>query len=191
VGAAGWAVAAVGGFGCIAGATGGGGFATAGGAEGALASSDACDGVIGFVRTVQASSSNPPAAGAAELDLGGGATAGVEEGRTPGCADCGELEDWTGSPIALKSTVFGGRLLLGSGLRRRVAFNPPPGSVKSWGAVLGAPFSSTEGCLGFRKAMALVTLMMSPSRKPRERIVASVMSGRMASSILSRSNEAA
>jgi hypothetical protein len=95
-------------------------------------------------------------------------------------------------------------LLLGCGLPRR-GFRAPPGCVKRLGGGFRALFDSSAcSCLaysasratwawvdglGFRCDIALVTRMMSPSRSPKERIVASVISGKMDSSILSLSND--
>jgi hypothetical protein len=98
-------------------------------------------------------------------------------------------------------------LLLGCGLPRR-GFKTPPGCVKRLGGGFTALFDSsacsclaysasraTCSCLdtlaplGFRCDIAFVTRMISPSRSPNERIVASVISGKMVSSILSFSND--
>lgn len=118
--------------------------------------------------------------------------------------------------MALRSTDGGGRDLLGCGLPRRwvLFLRTPPGPAKRLGAgldepLLLVPFSSSCSCrassssriscscavsfLGFANFcwICFVTRIMSPSRRPSERIVDSVVSGRIASSILSRSKEAA
>lgn len=112
--------------------------------------------------------------------------------------------------MALISTVDRGRLPLGVGLPL-LGFNTPPGPVvKRLGA--GRPeLSAAWSCLasssslricswmyglgllrlsvGFRFSIAFLTRMISPSFKPRDRIVLSVTSARIVSSILSLSNE--
>jgi len=114
--------------------------------------------------------------------------------------------------MALMSTLSRGRLFVVWG-RPRLCFNTPPGPAKRFGGgALGAfPVSSawrrsasslsrricsSTWTLGFSKlsvglrfSMALRTLIISPSRSPRERIVPSVMSASSVSSILSRSKD--
>ena len=156
---------------------------------------------------VHASSSKPD--GAVEFDLDGTctgevmvagaavglATSGVVERAI--CSDAVEMEAISTTPAALLLD------LLGVGRPLRALLSWPPGPVNRLGgpglgvvrAGVGASsplrrFTSEEaGFAGFgrRASIALVTRMMSPSRRPRVRRVPSEISGRIDSSILSRS----
>lgn len=100
-----------------------GGAVVGGGADGARGAVTGGEGAIGLVelgRFVQASSSNPLSAGGGglttELDLAGGCTGGEEVDIRPGLVAWGELVRRILSDaveIALRSTLAGGRLLLG------------------------------------------------------------------------------
>ena len=187
----------------------------AGGAGGGCGVAWVDAGFVELGRFVQASSSNPLITGTAEVDRDG-TWIGEVTRDVVGlptrliCSDALAME--------FKSTADGGVLLLGCGLPRRVLFfSCPPGpAANRLGAgdevvLLGPPFSSCCSCIASSAsrficsssaasvfgvvpvfwAMAFVTRMMSPSRRPRDLMVCGVMSGNRDASILSRSNDAA
>ena len=174
-------------------------------------------GVTGLVELglfVQASSSKPVAA---EFDLGGdctceivvvgtvGAAVGLDTSGVVERAICSEAVE-----MASRSTAPGAVLpdLLGVGRPLRALLSWPPGPVNRLGGpglgvvrveVDGSSalrrFTSGEAALatgfGRRASIALLTRMISPSRKPNVRKVPSEISSRIDSSILSRSKEEA
>lgn len=175
-------------------------------------------GVTGLVELglfVQASSSKPD--GAAEFDLGGdctcemvvvgtvGAAVGLATSGVVVRAICSEAVE-----MASRSTAPGAVLpdLLGVGRPLRAFLSWPPGPVnKLGGPGLGVVPAEVDGSsplrrftsgepaftAGFRRraSIALLTRIISPSRKPNVRKVPSEISGRIDSSILSRSKEEA
>jgi hypothetical protein len=170
-------------------------------------------GLVELGRFVHASSSKPDAT--AESDLGGGTCAGEAAlaGGGVGFATSGVVERAICSDaveMAVRSTAPGAALpvLLGVGRPLLAFLSCPPGPVNRLGgpglgvARAGVPASSPPrrltsedagfaGAFGRRASMALLTRMMSPSRRPSVRRVPSVISGKIASSILSRSKEEA
>lgn len=175
-------------------------------------------GVTGLVELglfVQASSSKPGVA--AEFDLGGdctcemvvvgtvGAAVGLVTSGVVERAICSEAVE-----MALRSTAPGAVLpdLLGVGRPLRALLSWPPGPVNRLGGPgLGVVRAEVDGSssprrlasweaaftasFGRRASIALLTRMISPSRKPNVRKVPSEISSRIDSSILSRSKEEA
>src|SRR6266702_541497 len=166
-------------------------------------------GLVELGRFVHASSSKP------ELDLGGGNSAGeaARGGGAVGLVTSGVVERAICSDaveMAVRSTAPGAVLpvLLGVGRPLRAFLSCPPGPVNRLGAPglgvarAGVPASSPPrrftsedagfaGGFGRRASIALATRMMSPARRPSVRRVPSEISGKIASSILSRSKEEA
>lgn len=175
-------------------------------------------GVTGLVELglfVQASSSKPDVA--AEFDLGGDCTSEMVAVGTVGAAvglvTSGVVERAICSEaveMASRSTAPGAVLpdLLGVGRPLRAFLSWPPGPVnKLGGPGLGVVRAEVDGSspprrltsgevaltvgFGRRASMALLTRIISPSRKPNVRKVPSEISSRIDSSILSRSKEEA
>ena len=159
-------------------------------------------------RLVQASSSKP-------LEIGGTepALVGACNGDDEGLNNDGEpvlLIVSEAFEIAFASTLVGTDLLgVGRPLLWVLFFRTPLGPANKFGAgdLFEPEPSSSCSCLanssslltcaessfgrmglGLEVSMCFLTRMISPSRKPNERIVPSVISPSMASSILSRSN---
>lgn len=174
-------------------------------------------GVTGLVELglfVQASSSKPD--GAAEFDLDGdctcemvvgtvGAPVGLVTSGVVERAICSEAVE-----MASRSTTPGAVLLdlLGVGRPLRALLSWPPGPVNRLGGPgLGVARADVDGSspprrlrsgeagftvgFGRRASIALLTRMISPSRKPNVRKVPSEISSRIDSSILSRSKDEA
>jgi hypothetical protein len=174
-------------------------------------------GVTGLVELglfVQASSSKPDMA--AEFDLGGDCTCEIvvvvgTVGAATGLVTSGVVERaiWSETvEMASRSTAPGAVLpdLLGVGRPLRAFLSWPPGPVNRLGAPgLGVVRAEVDGSspprrltsgeaaftagFGRRASIALLTRMISPSRKPNVRKVPSEISSRIDSSILSRSKE--